>query len=88
VCALLRFKMRQPLFELYVADAYSLCDSVSSSTTSSTSMAIKEAAKLASMSKPDDIPRIEVDTEQMGEFAVGFYNLPKNIMAKIIKTIA
>jgi hypothetical protein len=51
-------------------------------------MAIKEAAKLASMSKPDDMPRIEVDTERMGEFAAGFYNLPKHIMAKIIKNIA
>jgi hypothetical protein len=54
----------------------------------STSMAIEEASKLASIRKRDNIPRVEVDTERMGEFAAGFYNLPKHIMAKIIKNIA
>jgi ankyrin repeat protein len=92
LCALLLFKMRQPLFELYIADVGSLLAeetiSSSSSSTSSTSMAIEEASKLASIRKRDNIPRVEVDTERMGEFAYRFYNLPKHIMAKIIKNIA
>jgi ankyrin repeat protein len=86
VCELLRFKMRQPLFELYMSG---FTGSLPSEETRSysTSMAIEEASNLASIRKRNNISRVEVDTERMGEFAYRFYNLPNHIMVKIIKDI-